>query len=108
MEALQQGFRRQQGEPARLAIPGQPPGRHAGERVQEAQVVGVGVIASGDAQAERAHVFFRHRAEFRLAAHLPRQPQLAGPEAGGPLHVIGQRVKTVPTGFRRELLAEFG
>ena len=106
MKALQQGFSRQQGETARLAAAGKSPGRHAGERVQEAQIVSVGVAAPGDAQAEGAHAFFRHRAEFLLAAHLPRQPQLAGPEAGCPLYVVGQRVITVPAGFRRELLSE--
>ena len=68
--------------------------------------MGIGVVAPGDAQAKRAHVFFRHRTEFFLAAHLPRQPQLPGPEAGGPLHVVSQRIKTVLAGFRREFVAE--
>ena len=106
VEALQQRLCRQQREATRLTVTGQSPGRHAGERIQKAQIVGVSVVAPGDTQAKRAHMFFRHRAEFRFAAHLPRQPQLPGPEAGGPLHVVSQRIKTVLAGFRREFVAE--
>ena len=107
VEAFQQGFRRQQREAARLATAGQPPVRHAGERIEEAEIVGVGVAAPGNAQAKRARVFLGHLTEFLVPAHLPRQPQLPGPEAGGPFDVIGQGVKPLFAGFCREFVTEF-
>ncbi|MNR55274.1 hypothetical protein D3C85_1756070 [compost metagenome] len=66
----------------------------------------IGVVAPSDAQAKRAHIFLGKLAEFFVAAHLPRQPQLSGPEAGGPLDVVRQRVEPILTGFRREFFTE--
>ena len=106
MEAFQQRFRRLQCKTTGVAVPGQTPAGHAGERVQEPKIVGVGVLASGDTQPEGANVLFRHLAEGCVPAHLPCQPQLSGPETGGPFDVIGQRVVALNAGLCRETLTE--
>ncbi|MNY19923.1 hypothetical protein D3C86_1533800 [compost metagenome] len=86
---LKQRFCRQQRKAARLAVASQTPVRHARERIEEAQIVGIRVVTPGDAQAKRAGMLPGHRAEFFVTAHLPRQPQLPGPEAGCPFDVFG-------------------
>ncbi|MPN27210.1 hypothetical protein SDC9_174638 [bioreactor metagenome] len=74
MKTLQQRFCRHQGKTSSIAIAGQSPGRHTGKRVEESQVVGVGIVASGNTQTKRTHMLLRHLTKFALTTHFPRQP----------------------------------
>jgi hypothetical protein len=106
VEALHQQLRRAKGRFLRHRAAGELVAGDAGQAVQEAQVVVVGGDAVALARMEAGDVAVRGLPELVGAAEFIGQPELAGPEAVGPLGVVHGGVHTALARRLGESVAE--
>jgi hypothetical protein len=87
---------------ARRLVAGQLPGRDAGQRIEEAQIVVVDMDSPLDPVPEASDLVLGGLAVAGLAGDLIGKPQHPGPEAVGPFDVVDRRIDAVDAGGRGE------